>query len=113
MRRERRRWPGQVVREPEPTCLGPHRQAREPVGIEIGSDATVPESERGEVARLPRSLAHVRVIVPERVREVLDVAFSPDTKAWDLQPDGSWIQSREASVDLQELLMKRLAARGE
>jgi polyphosphate kinase len=50
----------------------------------------------------------------EHLREVLDTAFSPDTIAWDLQPDGTWLYSgREGKVDLQELMMKRLAGRGE
>jgi polyphosphate kinase len=47
------------------------------------------------------------------LREVLDVAFSPDTKAWTLHPDGSWVFSGDDKVGLQELLMKRLADRGE
>jgi polyphosphate kinase len=45
------------------------------------------------------------------LREVLDLAFAPDTAAWQLQPDGSWIRS--PGNDFQELLMKRLADRGE
>jgi polyphosphate kinase len=44
----------------------------------------------------------------------LDAAFAADTAAWDLQPDGTWLRSGgDDLVDLQELLMKRLADRGE
>ncbi|HEV7203175.1 MAG TPA: RNA degradosome polyphosphate kinase [Jatrophihabitans sp.] len=43
----------------------------------------------------------------------LDAAFDEDTAAWDLQPDGEWVRSGGARNDLQELLMKRLADRGE
>jgi polyphosphate kinase len=44
---------------------------------------------------------------------VLDDAFDPRTAAWDLQPDGTWGRSGEATHDFQELQMKRLADRGE
>ncbi|MCU1657339.1 MAG: polyphosphate kinase [Pseudonocardiales bacterium] len=54
----------------------------------------------------PQARAHLR--------DFLDGAFSPRTAAWDLQPDGSWIRaSGNEQIDLQELLMKRLADRGE
>jgi polyphosphate kinase len=43
----------------------------------------------------------------------LDAAFDADTAAWDLQPDGEWVRSGGARIDVQELLMKRLADRGE
>ena len=43
----------------------------------------------------------------------LDTAFDDDTLAWDLQPDGEWVRSGDAGNDYQELLMKRLADRGE
>jgi polyphosphate kinase len=43
----------------------------------------------------------------------LDLAFDTDTAAWDLQPDGDWVRSGQPHVDYQELLMKRLADRGE
>jgi polyphosphate kinase len=43
----------------------------------------------------------------------LDTAFDAETAAWDLQADGEWVRSGRASVDYQELLMKRLADRGE
>jgi polyphosphate kinase len=46
------------------------------------------------------------------LRDCLDAAFGPDTVAWELQPDGTWIRSN-GTVDVQELLMKRLADRGE
>jgi polyphosphate kinase len=45
--------------------------------------------------------------------EYLDLAFDEDTSAWDLQPDGEWLRSDGARQDLQELLMKRLPARGD
>jgi polyphosphate kinase len=54
----------------------------------------------------PQARAHMR--------EFMDAAFSPHTSAWDLQPDGTWVRSDGPDqVDLQELLMKRLADRGE
>jgi polyphosphate kinase len=43
----------------------------------------------------------------------LDLAFDADTAAWELRPDGSWVRSGRANFDYQELLMKRLAERGE
>jgi polyphosphate kinase len=43
----------------------------------------------------------------------LDLAFAEKTAAWDLRPDGNWVRSGRASVDYQELLMKRLTDRGE
>ncbi|MCW2658577.1 MAG: ppk, partial [Jatrophihabitans sp.] len=45
--------------------------------------------------------------------ECLDAAFDANTSAWDLQPDGEWVRSGDARNDYQELLMKRLADRGE
>jgi polyphosphate kinase len=45
--------------------------------------------------------------------DFLDTAFDDDTAAWDLQPDGNWVRSAGAHNDVQELLMRRLAARGE
>jgi polyphosphate kinase len=48
------------------------------------------------------------------LREVLDLAFAANTAAWTLQSDGTWVSPiGEDTVDLQELLMKRLADRGE
>jgi polyphosphate kinase len=43
----------------------------------------------------------------------LDTAFDDETAAWDLQPDGEWVRCADAHNDVQELLMKRLADRGE
>jgi polyphosphate kinase len=43
----------------------------------------------------------------------LDAAFDPATSAWDLGADGRWVRSGDAATDFQELLMKRLADRGE
>ncbi|MGI8760472.1 MAG: RNA degradosome polyphosphate kinase [Jatrophihabitantaceae bacterium] len=49
-----------------------------------------------------------------QLREFLDAAFAPDTAAWHLQPDGAWVRSGGPSrVNLQELLIKRLAGRDE
>jgi polyphosphate kinase len=48
-----------------------------------------------------------------QLREVLDAAFDSDTIGWDLQPDGDWVRSASAHIDVQELLMRRLADRGE
>jgi polyphosphate kinase len=54
----------------------------------------------------PQARAHLR--------EMLDMALSPRTSAWDLQPDGNWVRSGGPDkIDLQELLLKRLADRGE
>ena len=54
----------------------------------------------------PQARAHLR--------EMLDLALSPRTSAWDLQPDGNWVRSGGPDkIDLQELLLKRLADRGE
>jgi polyphosphate kinase len=48
------------------------------------------------------------------LREFLDMAFDADTSAWELQPDGNWVRSGGPQQnDFQELLMKRLADRGE
>jgi polyphosphate kinase len=50
----------------------------------------------------------------DQLRETLDLGFSPDTAAWELQADDRWIRSGGAkSVDYQEVLLKRLASRGE
>jgi polyphosphate kinase len=45
--------------------------------------------------------------------DCLDLAFDEDTAAWDLHRDGEWVRSGRADTDYQELLMKRLADRGE
>jgi polyphosphate kinase len=45
--------------------------------------------------------------------DCLELAFDPNTVAWDLQPGGEWVRSDSAHNDFQELLMKRLADRGE
>jgi polyphosphate kinase len=47
------------------------------------------------------------------LRAILDTALDDDTLAWDLQPDGEWLHTSGAHNDLQELLMRRLADRGE
>jgi polyphosphate kinase len=48
----------------------------------------------------------------DHLRTCLDLAFSPDTAAWELAPDGEWARSGGAD-DYQELLMHLLAGRGE
>jgi len=56
-----------------------------------------------------------RVIDPiatEHLRACLDLAFAPETKAWELQPDGHWERSA-GEVDYQERMMKQLGGRGE
>jgi polyphosphate kinase len=56
-----------------------------------------------------------RVIDPvatEHLRTCLDLAFAPETKAWELQPDGHWERSA-GEVDYQERMMKQLGGRGE
>jgi polyphosphate kinase len=47
----------------------------------------------------------------EQLREQLDLAFAPETTAWELGPDGGWTRTGER--DYQELLMHRIADRGE
>jgi polyphosphate kinase len=46
------------------------------------------------------------------LRACLDLAFSPDTAAWELGPDDEWTRS-SGKDDYQELLMRMLADRGE
>ncbi len=49
-----------------------------------------------------------------QLREFLDLALDADTAAWDLEPDGRWVRTGgKLQIDFQELLMTRLAARGE
>jgi len=49
----------------------------------------------------------------DQVRTTLDLAFDPDTSAWELQPDDQWIRrGGPKSVDYQQVLLSRLAARG-
>ncbi len=48
------------------------------------------------------------------IRFCLDAAFSPETSAWELQPDGRWLRSGGARrVDYQDLLLKQLGGRDE
>jgi polyphosphate kinase len=50
----------------------------------------------------------------EHLRFCLDLAFSPETAAWTLEPDGRWVRSGGSrQIDYQDVLMKRLAGRGE
>ncbi|HEV7191649.1 MAG TPA: RNA degradosome polyphosphate kinase [Jatrophihabitantaceae bacterium] len=50
----------------------------------------------------------------QHMRNLLTTAFAPEVIAWDLQRDGEWVRTgARAHIDLQELLMKRLADRGE
>ncbi len=48
----------------------------------------------------------------EHLRTCLDLAFAPDTAAWELGPDGQWERS-SGGQDYQEALMRVLAGRGE
>jgi polyphosphate kinase len=55
----------------------------------------------------------VRVPSADGVAEMgwlLDLAFDPDTEAWELQPDGSWVR-RQGRLHLQEALIDRQRAR--
>ena len=48
------------------------------------------------------------------LRECLDLAFSPDTAAWELLPDGRWARSGGGKqADYQVQLMRQLSGRGE
>ncbi|MCW2539115.1 MAG: polyphosphate kinase [Frankiales bacterium] len=59
-------------------------------------------------------LAQVTGPNTDQLRYTLDLAFASETTAWELQGDGRWIRSGGAkSVDYQEVLLKRLASRGE
>jgi polyphosphate kinase len=50
----------------------------------------------------------------DHLRKFLDLAFDANTSAWELQPAGNWVRSGGPQQnDFQELLMKRLADRGE
>jgi polyphosphate kinase len=50
----------------------------------------------------------------DHMRVTLDIAFAPTTASWNLQPDGRWVRTGNASSpDLQRELMRRLAGRGE
>jgi polyphosphate kinase len=50
----------------------------------------------------------------EQIRATLDLAFDPQTGAWELQPDDRWVRSGGPHpVDYQEVLLSRLASRGE
>ncbi|HEX6754328.1 MAG TPA: RNA degradosome polyphosphate kinase [Mycobacteriales bacterium] len=62
----------------------------------------------------------VRVMDPaarEHLRDMLDLAFSPDVVAWELQPDGEWKrnpgQPGRPLRDYQEVLMRRHASRSQ
>ena len=50
----------------------------------------------------------------EQLRSTLDLAFDPQTGAWQLQSDDHWVRSGgENPVDYQGVLLARLAPRGE
>jgi polyphosphate kinase len=62
----------------------------------------------------------VRVIDPVarvHLQDMLDLAFADDVAGWDLQPDSTWRRNAGAAGqplrDYQEVLMRRLAGRGE
>ncbi|HST47925.1 RNA degradosome polyphosphate kinase [Jatrophihabitans sp.] len=49
----------------------------------------------------------------EQLRTTLDLAFDPETTAWELQPDDQWIRrGGSRPVDYQQVLLARLASRG-
>ncbi len=49
----------------------------------------------------------------DQLRATLDLAFDPDTSAWELQADDQWVRKGgNESVDYQQVLLTRLAARG-
>ncbi len=48
----------------------------------------------------------------QNLRDLLDLAFAPDTSAWVQQPDGRWAESG-GTGNYQELLLRRLVDRGE
>ncbi len=48
----------------------------------------------------------------DQLRSTLDLAFDPDTAAWELQGDDRWVRGGGArSVDYQQVLLERLAPR--
>jgi polyphosphate kinase len=50
----------------------------------------------------------------DQLREILDLAFAAETSAWQLSSDGRWVRSGGPNaIDYQEVLLKRLASRGE
>jgi polyphosphate kinase len=51
-------------------------------------------------------------VATDHLQWCLNAALAPETAAWELQPDGSWVRSA-GDVDYQERLMKRLGGRGE
>ncbi|HEX4727308.1 MAG TPA: RNA degradosome polyphosphate kinase [Jatrophihabitans sp.] len=59
-------------------------------------------------------LTQVTGVNAEQLRATLDLAFDPQTGAWELQPDDRWVRSGgPQSVDYQEVLLSRLASRSE
>jgi polyphosphate kinase len=59
-------------------------------------------------------LTQVTGVNVEQLRATLDLAFDPQTGAWELQPDDRWVRSGgPQSVDYQEVLLSRLASRSE
>ncbi|MEO6885635.1 MAG: RNA degradosome polyphosphate kinase, partial [Jatrophihabitantaceae bacterium] len=52
-------------------------------------------------------------VATDHLRECLDLAFDPQTLAWQLQPDGRWLRHGGTGGDMQVQLMRRLADRGE
>ena len=48
----------------------------------------------------------------EQLRTTLDLAFDPETTAWELQPDDEWVRRGGSHpVDYQQVLLARLASR--
>jgi polyphosphate kinase len=92
------------------------------------ANAGRPEYWIGSADLMHRNLdRRVEVLCPVRdkaatshLRECLDLAFAADTSAWQLRPDDRWVRSGGPASsatpplnDLQEMLMKRLAGRGD
>jgi polyphosphate kinase len=86
------------------------------------ANGDVPEYWIGSADLMHRNLdRRVEVLCPVRdpiavdhIRYCLDLAMSPETAAWTLEPDGRWQRSGASKgIDYQDALMKRLAGRGE
>ncbi|MBV9594306.1 MAG: polyphosphate kinase, partial [Actinobacteria bacterium] len=53
-------------------------------------------------------------VATAHLRQCLDLAFAPETAAWELQADGRWVRSGGSNAeDYQVQLMRMLAGRGE
>jgi polyphosphate kinase len=85
----------------------------------FGNDGS-PEYYIGSADLMHRNLdRRVEVLCPvsdpacsAQIRDFFDIAFAPETAAWELQPDDTWAPSG-GTDDYQEILMHRIADRGE